>query len=131
MAVSALTAFLLVSILTLATRARVEKELSSECQEFLYSRMLPKGFTDKNFHFICQSYDKKARYVTLYNTKDRIPIYSAYIFRHSVGEKCINAPWMYEPQVKNVSLRQYSTVILHFLSYPLSASTAIYTFGHG
>lgn len=102
MAVGALIAFLLANVLTLAVKARVEKELSSECQEFLYSRMLPKGYQDDNFHFICQSYNKKARYVTLYNTADRIPVYSAYIFRNSEGEKCIDAPWMYEPQVKNM-----------------------------
>lgn len=102
MAVGALIAFLLVNVLTFAVKARVEKELSSECQGFLYSRMLPKGYADKDFHFICQIYNKNARYVTLYNTADRIPLYSAYIFKNSKGEKYINAPWMYEPQVKNM-----------------------------
>lgn len=128
MAVGALIAFLLVNVLTLAVKARLEKELSSECQDFLYFRMLPKGYEDKDLHFICQSYNKKARYVTLYNTVDRIPVYSAYIFRNSEEEKCIDVPWMYEPQVKNVTLRQYSTEMLYFLSYPLSASAAIQIF---
>lgn len=100
MAFGALNAFLLVNLLTLVVKARVEKELSSECQDFLYSRMVPKGYEDKDLHFICQSYNKKARYATLYNTEDRIPVYSAYIFTKSEGEKCINVPWMYEPQVK-------------------------------
>lgn len=102
MAVGAPIAFLLVNVWMLAVMARVEKDLSSECQDFLYSRMPPKGYQDGNLHFICQSYNKKARYVTLYNTKDHIPVYSAYIFRKSEGEKCIDVPWMYEPQVKNM-----------------------------
>lgn len=102
MAFGALVAFLLVNVLTLAVEARVEKELSSECQDFLYYRMLPKGYQDEDHHFICQSYNKKARYITLYNTEDHIPVYSAYIFRKSEGKKCIDVPWMYEPQVKNM-----------------------------
>lgn len=102
MAAGALIAFLLVNVLTLAVKARVEKILSSECQDFLYSRMLPKGYDEEDLHYICQSYNKKARYITLYNTSDRIPVYSAYIFKNSEGDKCVDASWMYEPQVRNM-----------------------------
>lgn len=102
MAVWASIGFLLVNVLTLAVKGRVEKELSSECREFLYNRILPMGYENKDLHFICQSYNKKARYVTLYNTVERIPVYSAYVFKRSEGERCIDIPWMYEPQVKKL-----------------------------
>lgn len=94
-------AFLLVSIITSAVRGKVEQELSPECREFLYMETPPSGLEHHSLQFICQRYNKKARYVTLYNTVDHIPIYSAYTYKRSDGEKCVDVPWMYEPQVKN------------------------------
>lgn len=122
--------FFLVNVLTLAVKGRVEKQLSSDCRDFLYTRMQPTGYEDKDFHFICQSYNKKARYVTLYNTADRIPVYSAYTFKRSGGETCIDIPWMYEPQVKK-SRDTTGLNFLNFPSYPLSVSTAIYICRYG
>ncbi len=93
-------AFLLVNIIT-SGRGRVEKELSPECREFLYMATPPTGLQHHSLQFICQRYNKKPRYVTLYNTVDRIPVYSAYTFKRSEGDLCMDVPWMYEPQVKN------------------------------
>lgn len=101
MAFWALTVFLLVYILTSVGRARVEKELSPECRQFLYMGTPPTGLQHDSLQFICQLYNKKPRYVTLYSTRDHIPVYSAYTFKRSDGEKCMDVPWMYEPQVKN------------------------------
>lgn len=100
MAFWAQTAFLLVNMITLAVRGRVEKELSPECREFLYLGTPPTGLEQHSLQFICQRYNKKPRYVTLYNIVDHIPVYSAYTFKRSDGEKCVDVPWMYEPQVK-------------------------------
>lgn len=100
MAAWAPVAFLLVGALASAAKGPVEQELSSDCREFLYSKTLPTGYENRDFRLICQSYKNKVRYVTLYNTAERIPVYSAYVFQSSEGEKCVDAPWMYEPQVK-------------------------------
>uniref|UniRef100_A0A8P4G066 Endonuclease domain-containing 1 protein n=1 Tax=Dicentrarchus labrax TaxID=13489 RepID=A0A8P4G066_DICLA len=97
------TAFLLINIITSAVRGRVEKELSPECREFLYMGTTPTGLEHHSLQFICQRYNKKIRYVTLYNTVDHIPVYSAYTFKRSDGEKCVDVPWMYEPQLSTTS----------------------------
>nr|XP_020476150.1 endonuclease domain-containing 1 protein-like [Monopterus albus] len=91
--------FLLVNIITSAVQGRVEKELSPECREFLYMRTPPTGLEHHSLRYICQCYYKKPRYVTLYNIVDHIPVYSAYTFKRSDGEKCVDVPWMYEPQL--------------------------------
>lgn len=83
-----------------SVRCRVEKVLSPECKEFLYMGTPPKGLEHHSFKFICQFYNKKPRYVSLYSTDYHIPIYSAYTFKRSTGENCVDVPWMYEPQVR-------------------------------
>lgn len=92
-------AYLLVTMATTGVWGTVEKELSPECREFLYMGTLPVGLEDHSLRKICQHYNKKPRYVTLYNTIDHVPIYSAYTFKRSDGEKRVDVPWMYEPQV--------------------------------
>ncbi|KAF3697603.1 Endonuclease domain-containing 1 protein [Channa argus] len=103
MAFVARTVFLLVNILTLMVKGRVEKELSAECRQFLYMGIPPTGLEQDSLRFICQRYNKKPRYVTLYNPVDHIPVYSAYTFKRSDGEKCMDVPWMYEPQLSTTS----------------------------
>uniref|UniRef100_A0A667XNG8 Uncharacterized protein n=1 Tax=Myripristis murdjan TaxID=586833 RepID=A0A667XNG8_9TELE len=96
-------AVLLVTLLISAVRGAVEMELSPECRQFLYMATPPSGLEHKSLQFICQRYNKKPRYVTLYNTVDHVPIYSAYTFKRSDGEKCVDVPWMYEPQLSTSS----------------------------
>ncbi|KAM3590373.1 uncharacterized protein V6R79_008225 [Siganus canaliculatus] len=96
-------AFLLVNIITPAVRGRVERELSPECRAFLYMATPPTGLDRQFLHFICQRYNRKPRYVTLYNILDRIPVYSAYTFKRSEGDRCADVPWMYEPQLSTIS----------------------------
>lgn len=126
-----LMAFLLLTALMLAVESRVEKQVSSECRDFLYSKTLPTGYDSKQLHYICQSYNNRPRYLTLYNTAERIPVYSAYVFKSSEGEKCADIPWMYEPQVKKT---RWADIIqlesLYLLSYLLSSPAAIYIFRH-
>ncbi|KAI3376560.1 hypothetical protein L3Q82_017013 [Scortum barcoo] len=85
------------------TKGRVEKELSPECREFLHMGTPPTGLEHHSLQFICQRYNKKPRYVTLYNTVDHIPVYSAYTFKRSDGDQCVDVPWMYEPQLSTSS----------------------------
>uniref|UniRef100_A0A7N8Y3D9 DNA/RNA non-specific endonuclease/pyrophosphatase/phosphodiesterase domain-containing protein n=1 Tax=Mastacembelus armatus TaxID=205130 RepID=A0A7N8Y3D9_9TELE len=91
------------NIMTSAVRGRVEKELSPECRKFLYMGTPPTGLALDSLRFICQRYHRKPRYVTLYNIVDRIPVYSAYTFKRSDGLKCVDVPWMYEPQLSTSS----------------------------
>ncbi|XP_068164935.1 LOW QUALITY PROTEIN: endonuclease domain-containing 1 protein [Antennarius striatus] len=96
-------AFLLASIMTSVVRGRVEKVLSPECRQSLYKVTTPNGLEHNSLRFICQYYNKKPRYLTLYNTVDHIPVYSAYVFKRSNGEKCVDIPWMYEPHLSTSS----------------------------
>ncbi|KAI4898367.1 hypothetical protein NFI96_012382 [Prochilodus magdalenae] len=87
----------------LPVRATVEPTLSPECRDFLYLGTAPVGLEDHSLVKICQHYNNKPRYVTLYNTKDHVPVYSAYTFKRSDGEKKVDVPWMYEPQLSTSS----------------------------
>ncbi|XP_031707431.1 endonuclease domain-containing 1 protein-like [Anarrhichthys ocellatus] len=95
--------FALVYLITSAVRGRVEKEPSPECRAFLYMGTPPTGLEHPSLQFICQRYNKRPRYMTLFNTVDHIPVYSAYTFKRSDGEKCVDVPWMYEPQLSTSS----------------------------
>lgn len=60
---------------------------------------LPRGLEEQSFTKICQVYNGKPHFVTLYDSYSRIPVYSAYTFKRSDGSKKVDVPWMYEPQV--------------------------------
>lgn len=81
----------------------VQESLSSECKQFLYMGTLLRGLQEQSFKKICQFYGGKPRFVTLYDTFNHIPIYSAYTFKRSDGSKKVDVPWMYEPQVGRVA----------------------------
>lgn len=53
---------------------------------------------DTRYKLICQKYDNKYRFATLYDTRERIPIFSAYKYTGHYG-KTPRIPWMVEPQV--------------------------------
>lgn len=69
------------------------------CKDSLYMGTPPRGYFGNSFKKICQRYEDKPRYVTLYDPHRHIPIYSAYTFKKSDGEKKVDFPWMFEPQV--------------------------------
>uniref|UniRef100_A0A4W5LWD4 Uncharacterized protein n=1 Tax=Hucho hucho TaxID=62062 RepID=A0A4W5LWD4_9TELE len=71
---------------------------SPACREFMYMGTPPLGLEGKALKKICQRYNGKPRFVTLYDTFDHIPVYSAYTFKRSDGTKKVDVPWMYEPQ---------------------------------
>lgn len=79
--------------------AEVQDEFSPECKQFLYLGTKPRGLEDQPFKKICQFYDGKPRFVTLYDAFNHVPVYSAYTFKRSDGSKKVDVPWMYEPQV--------------------------------
>ncbi|KAG9346618.1 hypothetical protein JZ751_006929 [Albula glossodonta] len=69
------------------------------CKDSLYMGTPPRGYLSTNLKKICQRYEDKPRYVTLYDPKKHIPVYSAYTFKKSDGEKHVDFPWMFEPQL--------------------------------
>lgn len=79
--------------------AEVQETISPECKQFLYMGTPPRGLEEQQLTKICQIYAAKPRFVTLYDTINHIPVYSAYIFKRSDGSKKVDVPWMYEPQV--------------------------------
>ena len=82
--------------------AEVQNNISPECKQFLYMGTLPRGLEEHTFKKICQFYEGRPRFVTLYDTFNHIPVYSAYTFKRSDGSKKVDVPWMYEPQVSVV-----------------------------
>ncbi|XP_070711269.1 endonuclease domain-containing 1 protein-like [Pempheris klunzingeri] len=82
----------------------------SDCDEFLLERTPPQvpgilgphgDILDQNrYKPICQTFENKKRFVTLYDTKNKIPVFSAYKYR---GEQVKGRPrtkWKIEPQLE-------------------------------
>lgn len=74
------------------------------CKDSLYMGTPPRGFTDTKLKRICQRYMDRPRFVTLYDPQKRIPVYSAYTFKKTEGDRRVDYPWMFEPQVRYLSL---------------------------
>ncbi|KAG7262324.1 hypothetical protein CRUP_036511 [Coryphaenoides rupestris] len=93
---------------TTPTHADCQENLIEACQQFVYMNRLPQGLQGPPFQCICQRYNGKARFVTLYDTLNRTPVYSAYTFKRSTGGSArVDVPWMYEPQLSiNVGSRE-------------------------
>uniref|UniRef100_A0A3P8YBS8 DNA/RNA non-specific endonuclease domain-containing protein n=1 Tax=Esox lucius TaxID=8010 RepID=A0A3P8YBS8_ESOLU len=72
------------------------------CKDSLYMGTPPRGIIDVKLKKICQRYADKPRYVTLYDPQKRIPVYSAYSFKKTEGDRRVDYPWMYEPQLAEV-----------------------------
>ncbi|XP_062849654.1 endonuclease domain-containing 1 protein [Trichomycterus rosablanca] len=71
----------------------------NECIQFFYMNTPPNGIRGDNLKKICQCYADKPRYATLYNSSQRLALYSAYTFKKSDGQRRADTPWMYEPQL--------------------------------
>ncbi|XP_061093040.1 endonuclease domain-containing 1 protein-like [Conger conger] len=96
-------ALLLAGVAVEVARASVESEFSADCRPFLYMGTPPLGLEARSLRRICQRYGGQPRYLTLYDTADHVPIYSAYTFKRSDGGKQADIPWMYEPQLATLS----------------------------
>lgn len=71
-----------------------------DCSQFFYMQTPPAGIRGSNLKWICQTYGDKQRYATLYDCSRRLPLYSAYVFKKSDGQRRVDTPWMFEPQVE-------------------------------
>lgn len=80
----------------------------SDCEEFFLEGSPPEipGIlesgtvtTGERYKVICQLFNNKRRFVTLYDINNKIPVFSAYVYR---GQNVRGRPkikWMIEPQV--------------------------------
>lgn len=90
----------LFSVMVVATGTVVQDFNHVErCKDSLYMGTPPRGIIETHLKKICQRYADKPRYVTLYDSRKRIPVYSAYSFKKTEGDRRVDYPWMYEPQV--------------------------------
>ncbi|KAE8627691.1 hypothetical protein XENTR_v10007107 [Xenopus tropicalis] len=69
----------------------------AECNEFFYQSSPPQGFADPANAKICQRHNGDKHFATLYSTKDKIPVYSAFIYREDAASAGGN--WLVEPQL--------------------------------
>ncbi|KAF3693916.1 Endonuclease domain-containing 1 protein [Channa argus] len=77
--------------------AEINKDFSN-CLNFFYDRIPPKGISAAGYQPICQRYKNQYHFATLYHRELRVPLYSAYILRPANGKRP-NSNWMYEPQL--------------------------------
>ncbi|XP_041729700.2 endonuclease domain-containing 1 protein-like [Coregonus clupeaformis] len=82
-----------------------------ECSDFFLDRTTPNlpdilvGGTVKDqnrYKPICQKYKNSYRFATLYDTINKIPVFSAYTFTGAPTGRP-NPPWMIEPQLNNIN----------------------------
>lgn len=83
------------------------------CNQFFYKNIEPTGL-DPNYVRICQKYNDKYDFATLYSTDKRIPIYSAYQFNFDPCESTARPQtWFIEPQVR-LFLFKKKTKMMHW-----------------
>nr|XP_020449233.1 endonuclease domain-containing 1 protein-like [Monopterus albus] len=85
-------------LLIFSGRAHVVDDFTNECKEFFYKNFEPKGLGSENHAHICQSYSNNYYFATLYDTCNRIPVYSAYVYQPTT-EAPQSSPWHLEPQL--------------------------------
>uniref|UniRef100_A0A7N6ATK9 Endonuclease domain-containing 1 protein-like n=1 Tax=Anabas testudineus TaxID=64144 RepID=A0A7N6ATK9_ANATE len=87
------------------TETKVVNEIS-ECEGFLLNETPPQvtgilesdKIQDQNrYKIICQTFDNKTRFLTLYDTNNKIPVFSAYKYRGAEGKRP-DTPWKIELQ---------------------------------
>ncbi|KAL4641659.1 hypothetical protein GN956_G10378 [Arapaima gigas] len=83
--------------------AEVVTNFSPHCNDFFYMGKEPEGIANDAVK-ICQRYKGKYYYATLYSTKYRIPLYSAYTLNPSAKHdlKAKKTIWFIEPQISSM-----------------------------
>ncbi|XP_032545225.1 endonuclease domain-containing 1 protein-like [Chiroxiphia lanceolata] len=77
----------------------VVDSFENTCNQFFYQKMpATNGLLPENPAWICQTFKSHRFYATLYDKKERIPVYSAYIYQF-VSSKRVVPFWMVEPQL--------------------------------
>ncbi|XP_024144190.1 endonuclease domain-containing 1 protein [Oryzias melastigma] len=95
------------------TETEVVKSVS-DCSDFLLDQTPPQipnilkngKILDQNrYKPICQTYQNTRTFLTLYDTTERIPVFSAikFVIDENPGKRPRNKKWMIEPQLENES----------------------------
>ncbi|KFU89963.1 Endonuclease domain-containing 1 protein, partial [Chaetura pelagica] len=107
----------LTSCLWLGHGEVVTSSLQSKCPQFFFWQTPPnEALTPANSASICQLYENQYYYATLYDRKERIPVYSAYIYQPKHTKRCQR--WMVEPQLidlKYPKTMETQSYVLHDL----------------
>ncbi|KAG7233878.1 hypothetical protein INR49_006475, partial [Caranx melampygus] len=80
--------FLLPLIFTVHARVVDKFDSKDKCMDFLYKGVEPKLDASINDVRICQTFADQPRFATLYDTANRIPVYSAYTYEYKGGAGC-------------------------------------------
>ncbi|XP_043913997.1 endonuclease domain-containing 1 protein-like [Protopterus annectens] len=103
--------FIIIPILGFVTLWQVHADVlitatfqNSACSKFFYQNKEPAGFTNNNYARICQSWQNKYYFASLFDQGRRMPLYSASIYKYSdPGDNdntdSLNDNWKYEPQL--------------------------------
>ncbi|XP_042073537.1 endonuclease domain-containing 1 protein-like isoform X2 [Haplochromis burtoni] len=103
-----LAALLLLSIVPTETEVVTSVE---DCNEFFLKKTPPnitrilgggKILNQSRYKLICQTLNNTTTFVTLYDTQNKIPVFSAAKFNGSTSGRP-QVPWMIEPQLENPS----------------------------
>uniref|UniRef100_A0A3B4H6N0 Uncharacterized protein n=1 Tax=Pundamilia nyererei TaxID=303518 RepID=A0A3B4H6N0_9CICH len=108
----------LAAVLLLSTIPTETKVVTSvkDCEEFFLDQTPPKimgilvggNILDQNrYKLICQTFDDTRTFVTLYDTHNKIPVFSAAKFRGSTAGRPSH-PWMIEPQAGDTDYNPYN-----------------------
>uniref|UniRef100_A0A8C7DWW4 Uncharacterized protein n=1 Tax=Naja naja TaxID=35670 RepID=A0A8C7DWW4_NAJNA len=73
----------------------------SQCHQFFLNGTPPNVVPEKPAR-ICQKYNNKYHFATMYDKSRRIPIFSAYKYESGSGRR--PTVWMIEPQVRGVPI---------------------------
>ncbi|XP_057188308.1 endonuclease domain-containing 1 protein-like [Triplophysa rosa] len=93
--------FLPVMLLLLSgASARFVLDFQRQCSGFFHHNIPPTVFPAPRYTQLCQTLNNVDHYATLYDTKNKIPVYSAYVFTGWVDCKK-DSDWYIEPQLKS------------------------------
>ncbi|KAM9482436.1 endonuclease domain-containing 1 protein-like [Clarias gariepinus] len=98
---------LLLSAFPSLTLTEVVRSFPQACPSFFMLNpqkqnvhIIPTIFTGHQYKKICQRWNNKYRFATVYDTERRIPVYSAYTFTQQANTTR-NEDWKIEPQLEN------------------------------
>ncbi|XP_029458233.1 endonuclease domain-containing 1 protein [Rhinatrema bivittatum] len=69
----------------------------AECNEFFPGEQPPEGFAEDSCVKICHQQGGERRFATLYSTRHKLPVYSAFKYKEAAGAEARS--WLIEPQL--------------------------------
>ncbi|XP_031706495.1 endonuclease domain-containing 1 protein-like isoform X1 [Anarrhichthys ocellatus] len=103
-------AALLLLLLSIAPAGAEVVTSMADCEEFFLQQTPPdipgileggKILNQNRYKLICQTFKNMRRFVTLYDTENKIPVFSAYKYR-AIQSNGTKREWKIEPQLENI-----------------------------